>query len=190
MEVPVADDDLGAIMTDSLSDIAPFAGDLDGSLDRLHAGVHRKHGFLAAQRGKCLCVGGQPVAAKCPAGQSQRFQLTSRRGDQSRVLMAEVEGRVAGKEVQICTVINVIHPTALATGKYDRQWCIIVGEVGCFGVQEALAECHSTSPSRTGGLSRARRRLTDCRTLLAVERRTSTRRRRVLALLALSYGEC
>jgi hypothetical protein len=55
-----------------------------------------------------------------PAHERDALQLPLRCGDQARVAVAEVDGRVSGQHVQVPPAVHIGDPGALGLGDYHR----------------------------------------------------------------------
>ncbi len=142
VEVAGADDDVCLSPSDAFGLVAPFPCDLDGRLDRFGAGVHREHRTLAAEAGEGFGVGGESVAAEGTTGQGERLELAAGGGDQTGMLMPEVQRRVAGEKVEILPAVDVEDTASLTALEDDRQWRIVVGEMGCLAVEKPPTRGH------------------------------------------------
>ena len=81
VEVALHDHDAGGALGDALDAVAPLAGDLEGGLDGLGAGVHRQDHVLAGEAGQRLGERAELVVVEGAAGQGQPAELLLGAGD-------------------------------------------------------------------------------------------------------------
>ncbi len=129
MEVAVRDDDGRGIRLDALHPVAPRACHLDAGLDGLGAGVHRQDEVLAAEVGEGRREGAEAVVVVRAAGEGEAVELLLRGGEERRMPVAEVQGRVGREQIEVALALDVGHPRALAAGDDDRQRVVVVGDV-------------------------------------------------------------
>ncbi len=137
VEVAVRDDDGRGIRSHALDPVRPRARDLDAGLDRFGAGVHRKHEVLLAQPRERLGELREPVVVEGPAREREAPELLGRGGDESRMPVAEVEGRVGGQQVEVALALDIRHPRALGARDDDRKRVVVAGDVLVVGSDDA-----------------------------------------------------
>ncbi len=126
MEVPFADDDLRAVGRDALPLVRPLARSLDRGLHRLGARVHRERLLVAGQGAELREEGAELVVVERSRGQGQPLRLLVERGENARVPMPLVEGRIGAEHVEVAAALDVPHPDAFATLQDDRQGLVVV----------------------------------------------------------------
>ena len=55
------------------------------------------------------------------------FELATSGPQQGGVTVTEVEGRVAGQEIEIATTLDIGYPRTVAMGQHDRQGMVVMG---------------------------------------------------------------
>ena len=130
-----------AVLRHALHPVRPFAGHLDRRFDGLGAGVHRQHHLGAGQLGQFLAERPELVVVERPRGQRDLAHLLDGRGDQGRVLVAEVERRVAGEHVEVALAGHVGDPGTVGGRDHHRQRVVVVRAPPIVEVEVGLRVC-------------------------------------------------
>ena len=132
VEVVGADDDLGLIFRHALDLVGPLAGELEGGLDGLGAGVHGQGHVEAGEVVDLLVEERELVVAEGARGQGDALRLLEHGGEDARVAVALVDGGVGGEEVEVAAAFDVVDPDALGALDDDIERLVVVGAVLVF----------------------------------------------------------
>ena len=128
MERPLGGDEV--VLAVAAVRLAVLAGDLDGGLVGLRAGVAEEDALevadLAEFRRQLGLRGGQVQVGRV----DQRRRLLLDGPDEARVAVAEAVDGDAGQEVQILLALGVVQPRALSAHKRHGQAGVGVHDVG------------------------------------------------------------
>eukprot|EP00515_Schizochytrium_aggregatum_P017286 CAMPEP_0202097642 /NCGR_PEP_ID=MMETSP0965-20130614/1310_1 /ASSEMBLY_ACC=CAM_ASM_000507 /TAXON_ID=4773 /ORGANISM="Schizochytrium aggregatum, Strain ATCC28209" /LENGTH=849 /DNA_ID=CAMNT_0048666027 /DNA_START=98 /DNA_END=2648 /DNA_ORIENTATION=+ len=125
-EVVLGEDDDSLVARDALLDVAPAAGELDGGLTALHAGVHGEHFVVAEEVGDVLLVLAEAVVVEGTGGEGEGGGLVDERLHELGVGVALVDGRVRAEEVEVFAALDVPDLGALALGEGDGERGVVV----------------------------------------------------------------
>ena len=129
VEVAVGHDDEGLVLRDALHLVAPAAGQLEGRLDGLGAGVHRQKLVIAEVLGGHLLVGAQAVVVEGAGGQAQLLGLVAEGLHDLGVAVSLVDGGIGRQEIVVPLAVHVPDIDALAPFQDDGQRVIVVRAV-------------------------------------------------------------
>jgi hypothetical protein len=121
-------------LRDPLGLVPPFAGNLDGRLDRLGARVHGHDHVEAKELGHELGKAREDVVVEGARAQRQGRRLLDQGLDELRVAVALVDGRVRRQEIQVLSTLGVPDRRPRRPGKDHRQGVVVVGGVFVLGV--------------------------------------------------------
>ncbi len=161
MEIIGADDDLGPVLRHAAHFVAPFAHRLDGGFHRLGPAVHGQDLVRAGQAGEVFVEGRHLVVAEGARGQRELLRLFRHGGQDGRVAVALVDGRIGRQAVEVAAAVHVVEPDAAAARDHDVQRMVVVRAqlvfdhvaVGCqYGAHAVLPRsycCHLSAPGRS-----------------------------------------
>src|SRR6185312_12668504 len=138
VEVVGDDDDLGFALADAFGLVTPFARELDGGLDGFGAGVHHQRHLEAGDLVEVAEEERKLVIAEGARGECHATGLLLERGQDLRVAMALVDGRVGGEEVEIAAAADVRDPRAGSALNDDVERMVVVGAVAVFKRDESV----------------------------------------------------
>jgi len=115
---------------DALDLVGPLAGHLDRGLDRLGARVHRQHHVLAREGCERCDERTERRGVERAARQRDAVELRLGCGDEPRMPVPEVDGRVGGEAVEVAAAVDVGHPRARRVLDDDGQRVVVVRRVG------------------------------------------------------------
>lgn len=136
VEVARARDDDRLAEGDVFFGVAPSADEFDGGLDRLGARVHEKDLLVVGRLAKIAREVAELVVVEGAGAQSQAVELLLGGGDDAGVTVAEVDGAVAGEEVEVSVAFGVPDVDALASGDDDGHGGVVVSGVEIVGAHE------------------------------------------------------
>lgn len=138
MEVVDGGKDQRLVLLDALDLVSPLAGNLNGSLDGLGAGVHGQDHVVAEHGADLLSPLGEDIIVESARAESETAGLLGDNLDELRVAMALVDGAVGGEEVEVVAALGIPDVDALGTGKNDGQRVVVVGGVLVLGGDGAV----------------------------------------------------
>jgi len=129
VEVVVEDQDLALGRRHALDGLPPLPGQLDGSLDRLGAAVHRQEALEAGERADLLAELAELVVAEGARAEGQPLRLLGQALHQTGVAVPLIHRRVGGEKIEVAIALDVPDPDALAACDDDLERVIVVGAV-------------------------------------------------------------
>jgi hypothetical protein len=121
VEVVATDDDLRAILSDTLGTVAPLARELDRRLDGLGARVHRQCHIETRERAELVQERAHAIVVHGARRQRQAPGLLDERRDDAEMPMAVIQRRVRADAIEITPPFDVPNPNTFAAADDDRQ---------------------------------------------------------------------
>ncbi len=121
-----ADNDLGLPVRHALHLVAPLAHRLDRALHRLGAAVHGQHLVRAGQLRDLLVEGSQLVVMKGAGRQRQPTRLLHHGGQDLRMAVALVDGRIGGEAIEITVALRIPHPDPFAARQNHAERLVVL----------------------------------------------------------------
>lgn len=112
VEVIGADDNLCLIGWDAFDLVAPLAGNLEGGLDGLGAGVHEERHLEAGEVVELLVEERELVVAEGARGKSDLVGLLDHGGHDDRMAVALIDGGVGCEAIEVAATFDVVDPDA------------------------------------------------------------------------------
>lgn len=138
MEVVLYAQHHGAVLRNALDLVSPFPGDLDGTLDRLRARVHRQDHVETEEAGDEFGEAREDVIIEGTGAEGETGRLIDHDLDQLGVAMALVDGGIGGEEVEIVSTLGVPDGDSSRTGKDNGEWVVVVGGILLFRIHGGL----------------------------------------------------
>ena len=136
VEIPRADDHLGAIARDALAFVGPPARGFDGGLDGFGAGIHRQHNVPPSQLRELVTEERELVVVKRSRGQGDAAGLCLQRCQNGWVCVPLIHRRIRTQAIEIATALGVVHPDALGSSHDYRERGVIVGAPTCLEFEQ------------------------------------------------------
>ena len=135
VEVAGCNDDHCPTVWHTLDLVTPLASDLDRGLHSLGA-VHRQHHVLADQRGQPFGKGRQLIVVEGARRQRESLELLLGGGDECRMTVSEVRGRVRREEIQVLLTVGVGEHRAGSASYHNIQRVVVVSDVLILELQQ------------------------------------------------------
>jgi len=100
--------------------VAPFPRDLDRSLNRFRACVHRQHHFKPEHLRNSLCKAREDIVVERSRAQRESRGLIHQRLNQLRMAMSLVDGTVGGQEVEIVLALGIPYRASAGSAEHYR----------------------------------------------------------------------
>lgn len=138
-------------LLNALDLVSPLAGNLDGRLGSLSAGVHGQHHVVAEDVADLLGPLGEHIVVEGSRAQRQTGGLVDESLDKLGVAVALVDGAVGGQEVEVLLALGIPDVDALGLGEDYGQRVVVVGSELVLGGDGSIGGCGVEARSGSHG---------------------------------------